>query len=769
MHRNKMSLPEILPTGFHDYCALLEDERIVELLEHITDGFVFLNREWRITHLSPKAERHCGGSRAEIIGRSVWEVCPDLAGGTFETECRRAMTGLRVAVFEHFFPTPDTWFETRAVPAPTGLFISIYDVARRRQAENELRASQRRMAGIISSAMDAIITIDSSQRVTLFNAAAEKMFGCSVSEAIGQPLDRFIPRRFREAHQHHIENFGETHVTRRSMGALGAVFGMRSSGEEFPIEAAISQMETDGQKFYTVILRDITERKRAEERLREQAAMLNLARDAIIIRDPNGRVLFWNKGAENLYGWTAEEAVGQDVRLMQFLNAAADFERANRAVLERGTWSGELPQVARDGRKLMAECRWTLVCDEAGYPKSVLAINTDVTEKKKLEAQFLRAQRLESIGTLAGGIAHDLNNVLSPMLMAVQMLQMKTTDEQSQRMLELLRANAERGGEMVRQVLSFARGIGGERVAMQPKHLIREVIKILRETFPKSIEISFRIAEDLWMINGDATQLHQVLMNLCINARDAMPEGGKLRIEAENKILDETSARMILDARPGRFVLITVADTGTGIPLEHLDRIFDPFFTTKEIGKGTGLGLSTVLGIAKGHGGFVNVYSEVGRGTQFRVYLPALEAGQLRQADAAPDELPIGHEELILVVDDETAIREITRSTLEAFNYRVLTAGDGAEAIALYAEHRSEIKVVLTDMMMPFMDGPALIRALRKLNPEVRIIASSGLTENGKSVEVALTWVKAFLSKPFSADKLLKTLAEVLNDQHPSR
>jgi CheY-like chemotaxis protein len=304
---------------------------------------------------------------------------------------------------------------------------------------------------------------------------------------------------------------------------------------------------------------------------------------------------------------------------------------------------------------------------------------------------------------------------------------------------------------------------------MQPKHLIREVIKILRETFPKSIEISFRIAEDLWMINGDATQLHQVLMNLCINARDAMPEGGKLRIEAENKILDETSARMILEARPGRFVLITVADTGTGIPLEHLDRIFDPFFTTKEIGKGTGLGLSTVLGIAKGHGGFVNVYSEVGRGTQFRVYLPALEVGQLGQADAVPDELPIGHEELILVVDDEAAIREITRSTLEAFNYRVLTAGDGAEAIALYAEHRSEIKVVLTDMMMPYMDGPALIRALRKLNPEVRIIASSGLTENGKSVEVALTWVKAFLSKPFSAEKLLKTIAEVLNDQSVSR
>ena len=434
-------------------------------------------------------------------------------------------------------------------------------------------------------------------------------------------------------------------------------------------------------------------------------------------------------------------------------------------MIEQGTWSGELQQLSRDGRKLTAECNWTLIRDAAGQPKSILAINTDITEKKKLEAQFLRAQRLESIGTLAGGIAHDLNNVLSPMLMAVQMLQLKVADEQGQRMLDLLRTNAERGGEMVRQVLSFARGIGGERAAMQLRHLVREIVKILKETFPKSIEISFRLGEDLAMVNGDTTQLHQVLMNLCINARDAMPDGGRLTIEAENRVVDETCAQMILDARPGRFVMITVTDTGTGIPTEHLDRIFDPFFTTKEVGKGTGLGLSTVLGITKGHGGFVNVYSEPGKGTQFRIYLPALEIPQVTLSDAGHPALPAGRGETILVVDDELAIREITRSTLEAFNYRALTANDGAEAIALYAQHRDEIRVVLTDMMMPLMDGPALIRALRKLDPEVRIIASSGLTENGRAAELTQSGVSTFLAKPYSADKLLKALAEVLSEK----
>jgi signal transduction histidine kinase/CheY-like chemotaxis protein len=425
------------------------------------------------------------------------------------------------------------------------------------------------------------------------------------------------------------------------MGRLGAISGLRANGEEFPMEASISQVETEGQKFYTVILRDIT-------------------------------------------------------------------------------------------------------------------------EKKRLEAQFLRAQRMESIGTLAGGIAHDLNNLLAPMLMAVQMLQLKFTDEQSQKMLQLLRANAERGADMVRQILSFARGVEGERLALQPRHLIKEVIKILQETLPKSIEITFHLAPDLWPIVGDATQLHQVLMNLCINARDALPHGGKLHIKAENKVLDETYAQMIPEAKAGRYVLLSIQDNGMGIVPEHLTRIFDPFFTTKEKGKGTGLGLSTVQGIVRGHGGFVNVYSEVGRGTEFRIHLPALEAGQIEQIQIPNPELPAGHGELILVVDDELAIREVTKATLEAFNYQVLVASDGTEALALYAQHGAEIKVVLTDMMMPYLDGPATIRALQKLNPNIKIIASSGLADNGKAAEAADLGIRHFLAKPYTADRLLKLLVEIL-------
>ena len=522
-------------------------------------------------------------------------------------------------------------------------------------------------------------------------------------------------------------------------------------------------LNSEGKPYqYVAIRNDITERKRGEDQIREQAALLDQARDAILVRDLNHNILFWNKGAERIYGWTAQEAVGQNFRDLVLKEPSAAFEEASRVVMERGEWNGEIRQSRRDGGEIIVESRWTLVRDEQGAPTSILVINTDVTQKQRIEAQFLRAQRMESIGTLAGGIAHDLNNVLSPILMAIDMLQLKSTDETSKKWLEVLRANAERGGNMVRQVLSFARGVEGERVTLQPKHLIKEIVKILRETLPKSIAINFQIPDDLWLISADATQMHQVLMNLCVNARDAMPEGGSISIKAENIVVDQNYARMHLEAKAGRFVVISVSDTGPGIPPKIQSRIFEPFFTTKDMSKGTGLGLSTALTIVKSHGGFINVYSELHKGSVFALYLPAIDSPGSIDAAALQTDLPVGHGELILVVDDEESIREITRGTLETFGYTVVTASDGTEALAVYADKKDEIACVLTDMVMPFMDGPATIRALQRMNPRVRIIAASGLGTGQRAGEGAFEGVSVFLNKPYTAEKLLKTLAEVL-------
>jgi PAS domain S-box-containing protein len=513
---------------------------------------------------------------------------------------------------------------------------------------------------------------------------------------------------------------------------------------------------------YVAIRNDITERKRAEEQLLEQATLLDNAQDAILVRDLDDKFLFWNKSAERIYGWRAAEVIGRDLKGTIYKNSLAQFDDAKRATVGNGEWRGELRQVTRDGKDIVVESRWTLVRDDRGEPKSVLVINTDVTDKKKIEAQFLRAQRMESIGTLASGIAHDFNNLLSPILMSIQLLKAKFPDEDGQRLLAMLQVSAERGASLVKQVLSFARGVEGERITLQPGHLIKEIFKILKDTLPKSIEVEFEGGEDLSVVAGDATQLHQVVMNFCVNARDAMPDGGKLIIKADNIEIDDNYARMNLEAKAGRFVVVTVADNGVGIPAANIHKIFEPFFTTKDQGKGTGLGLSTALGIVKGHGGFINVYSEAGRGTQFKIYLPAADT-PFSVLPESSRSLPVGHGELILVVDDEIAIREITKVTLETYGYRALTAADGTEAVALYAQHKDEIRVVLTDLMMPYMDGPATIRALRKMNPQIKIIASSGLAENVRAVEAGHIGVETFLPKPYTAEKLLSALAEIIS------
>jgi CheY-like chemotaxis protein len=362
------------------------------------------------------------------------------------------------------------------------------------------------------------------------------------------------------------------------------------------------------------------------------------------------------------------------------------------------------------------------------------------------------------LGTLASGIAHDLNNILTPILAIAKLLPMKipNLNQRSQWMLETLEISAKRGADLVKQILSFARGVEGRRISLNVGHLIAEVQQIIQETFLKSIVIQTDIAADVWMVSADTTQLHQVLMNLCVNARDAMPQGGTLGLKVENLHLDETAARKHLDAHAGRYVVITVTDTGSGIPPEVIHRIFDPFFTTKAIGQGTGLGLSAVLGIVKSHGGFVDVQSTIGQGSQFQIYLPACET--MMFSAAADLELLSGHQELILVVDDEATICEVTKTTLEAFNYRVLTAQDGTAAIALYAEHMHEIRGVLIDMMMPAMDGPTTIPMLRRLNPKVPVIAMSGLTSTETVAQAERLGSLGFLQKPFSQKELLQAL-----------
>lgn len=519
---------------------------------------------------------------------------------------------------------------------------------------------------------------------------------------------------------------------------------------------------------YIGTITDISDRKQAEQKIREQADLIDIASDAIFVRDLSNRVIFWNRGAERLYGWTAQEILGQTVSPLLYQKPSAQDYEILQTVIDLGEWQGELHRINKAGKEVIVATRCTLVRDEAGQPRSMLTVDTDITEKKQLETQFLRAQRLESLGTLASGIAHDFNNLLTPILAISQLLPLKLPDldEQNQQLLKILEDNTKRGADLVKQILVFARGGEGKRVPLQISHLLSEILQMVRQTFSPAIEIQANLStSDLEIVSADPTQLHQVLVNLAVNARDAMPNGGILSLSAENILLDETFARMNLEAHVGSYVVITVADTGTGIPAELLERIFDPFFTTKEVGKGTGLGLSTTLGIVKNHGGFVKIYSEVGQGSEFKVYLPTMtdKVTQLTEESI----LLSGHNELILIVEDEPSIQQMTRTALKDCNYRTLTASDGVEAIALCAEYKHEISLVLMDIMMPSMDGLSAIRTLQKLNPKVKVIAMSGLATNSQVAEEIGDSVKAFLPKPYAVQELLDTVHRVLEESLP--
>lgn len=524
---------------------------------------------------------------------------------------------------------------------------------------------------------------------------------------------------------------------------------------------------------------------RFEELTYLQNAVLESVAYGIISTDPDGHIVTFNRGAESLTGYSREEVVGIHTPELihdpaEIVQAAAELSAALNAEILPGfevlvaqsrrgdAHEREWTYLRKDGERVAVSLCVTAMRNSDGLITGFLVVARDITEKKKLEQQFLRSQRIESIGTLAGGIAHDLNNVLTPILMSIELLRVTNTSERSRAVLASIESSARRGADLVKQILSFARGVEGERTLVKAGSVIKDIQKLVQDTFPKNIRCAAALEAELPTLLADPTQLHQILLNLCVNARDAMPNGGSLSITAKTVLIDEAAAAMQLNTKPGTYVSISVKDTGVGIPAEVIDKVFDPFFTTKEVGKGTGLGLSTVLAIAKSHGGFVKVVSEPGQGSIFTVCLPALAGMEKTEEEepAAPaEEQPMhqGGGELILIVDDEDNVRTITQQTLETLGYRTLGAADGVEAVALYSRHNNEIAAVLTDMMMPIMSGPATIQVLQRINPDVKIIAASGITQNGGLAKAAEMGIKHLLPKPYSAQTVMNTLHKLLN------
>jgi PAS domain S-box-containing protein len=624
-----------------------------------------------------------------------------------------------------------------------------------REGQAALAASEANLKSLVENSIVGIYVIQ-GDRFVYVNPAVAEVAGYTQQELTSRPLIDFVWPSDRRLVQDNVKKRidGESDRIRYN------VTMQRKDGKPVHVEVQGARTHYDGKPSILGVLLDTTMRKQAEERFKTifQANPFGIAVSSCL----TGRVVETNQAFLSMIGEERGSVVGKSILDRGFAEEKGEAGKIALAV-RGGLRLEKLPARLRirSAEKLQLLISSEVI--ELGEDRCTIFFFDNVTEQKTLEAQLLRNQRMDSIGALAGGIAHDLNNALAPILMSVELLRMRFHDPESTQTLNVLQTSAQRGADMVKQVLTFARGIDGERRSVQVRHLIRDLGEMMRHTFPKSIAIKEVVEKGVPPVMAEATQLHQVLLNLCVNARDAMPSGGILTIGAKPVDLDASTALRHGSARRGPHLLVTVSDTGSGIPPHVQERMFEPFFTTKEPGKGTGLGLSTVQSILKQHDGFLTFQTAENCGTEFQVFLPVESTALTSGESDSRASLPMGHGELVLIVDDEALVCDMARQILEAFGYSVLMASNGAEAVALCAKQAGKIRLMITDLSMPVMDGQSAIRAVQVIDPDLPIVVASGSWLDNTKERPGQ--IRAVLEKPYTPEKLLRTVHEVLVGQ----
>ncbi|HEX3866650.1 MAG TPA: PAS domain S-box protein, partial [Gemmatimonadaceae bacterium] len=693
--------------------------RLAAIVESSDDAIIGKDLQGMVTSWNRGAERIFGYSAPEMVGTSIMRVIPPERAQEEVDILTRVAQGFGVSHLETVRQTKDgrmidVSITTSPIRDAAGTIVGASKIARditdRRRSDEERRELEARYRALFDHAPDGLLIARQNGVYLDANPSICEMLGYTREELIGrQASDIVAPAE--------LGYISPALSTITSNADYRSEWRFKRKDDSIFTADVIGAMMPDG----TVLgmIRDSTERNRSESRLRR---LVESNAQGVMFWDANGVVTGANDAFLSIVSRSRGELEAGQINVAAM--TPPDYDEVDRRARSQIATNGvctpyEKELVRPDGTRVPVLIGAAAFADT---PDEGVSFVLDLTHRKQLEQQVLRAQRMESVGTLAGGIAHDLNNVLAPILLSVALLRADIDDPPLAELLETVETCAKRGADLVQQVLSFARGVEGRQVLVNPHHLMHDLVRVMRDTFPRSIDIAFEAPPLLWTVVGDPTQMHQVFLNLGVNGRDAMPGGGRLSVSMENAVLDETYAAMNIDSRAGAYVVVTVADTGPGIPLEIRERIFEPFFTTKGVGQGTGLGLSTSLAIVKSHGGFIHVYSEPGQGTTFKVYFPANTTARVVEAIAVDrNHLPRGDDELILVVDDESAVRNIAQATLQRFGYRVLLAANGAEAVALFAVHRGEIAAVLTDMAMPVMGGPATIIALKAIDPTVKI------------------------------------------------
>ena len=704
------------------------------------------------------ADYRLPGSSGLQALQTARQLCPDvpflLVSGTIGEQA--AIESLKAGATDYVLKQwPD-----RLVPAVRRAVQEARERARRKRAEWDLIRREGDFRTLMENSLDVLSILNRDCVSQYHSPSLKHVLGYEPIELIGRNAAALVHPDDLPAAKQAFEDLIQ-HPEKRVTQEIRC---RRRDGTWLDLEVICqNRLKDPGIGGVVLNSRDITNRKQAEAHLRLQSAALESAANAILITDRSGIAIWANPAFTRLTGYSTQEIVGQNLRVLRSGEHDQLFYRKMwDTILAGRVWQGEMVNCRKDGSRYTEHCAITPVRSERGEITHFIAVKQDITAQKELASQLRQAQKMEIIGQLAGGIAHDLNNILAPILMATGMLREKSSDPEDQRTLAMLETSARRGADIVRQLLWFGRGLQGQRVLLNPKYLMNDVARFVSETFDKSIQLERNLPANLWAIKADPTHLHQVLLNLCLNSRDAMPFGGRLGIAARNFTVDQDYAAQHPEASPGPYVILEIKDTGQGISPEIRQKIFEPFFTTKPPGKGTGLGLWSVASIVKDYGGLLELDTEVGKGTTFRVYLPAEPESRAEEPSAERQSPPRGHGETVLVIDDEEAVRKVVQKTLENFGYRVLIAGDGEKAVATYVENRAAIAVVLTDLMMPVMDGAATIRALQSINPQVKVIAGSGLGRHPRRDSLIGLGVKHFVTKPYTAETILLKLQEVL-------
>jgi PAS domain S-box-containing protein len=754
------------------------EEKYKTILENIEEGYFEVDLAGDFTFVNDSLCRIAGYNRDELIGMNNRDyTTPETAKEMYQVFSKTYQTGepARIADYEIFRKDGST--RTLELSAslmgnstgePVGFRGVVRDITERKLAEEALRESEERYRSLFKNNHTVMLLIDpETADIVDANPAACSFYGWGHEELTNKKItdintltDEQVFQEIERAKSEENQHFFFRHRLARD--------------EIVDVEVFSGPIVLNGKQLLYSIVHDITERKQAIEALRaseeKYRTVLEANPDPVVVYDIEGKVVYYNPAFTRVFGWSLGERLGKKMDVFVPEESLPETQTMINRVLAGESFSGiETRRYTKEGKLIPVSISGAVLRDMDGHPVGSVINLRDISEQKNLEGQLQQAQKMEAVGTLAGGIAHDFNNLLQAIQGYTELLLMrkKEGDSDWRELQEVIRAS-KRGAELTQQLLTFSRKVESKRKPLDLNQEVGEVRELLERTIPKMIDVEFKLSDNLNMVNADPAQLKQVLMNLAVNAKDAMPEGGKLLIETQSVTLDQEFCRRYAEVKPGDYVLFSISDTGHGMGKETLEHIFDPFYTTKEVGKGTGLGLAIVYGIVKNHEGYITCYSRPEVGTTFRIYLPTIEPETVPvdvSTAPEPEGLVRGGNETILLVDDEEFIRELGVDVLGGAGYTVLTAGNGENALELYRQERARIDLVILDLIMPGMGGSKCLEELLKVDPETRVLIASGYSPDGPTKEALDTGAKGFVSKPYDTRQLLQLVRKILDDK----